>query len=306
MTATLEADGLAHWYGQVLGVNGLTATVGGGITGLLGPNGAGKSTFMKLITGQLRPSRGTLRVLGLEPFANRALYADLGYAPEHEALYDDMTAREFVGLMMRFHGFSSGRARDLADVAIERVGLGSAADRRIGGYSKGMRQRAKLAQAIAHSPRLLIVDEPLLGLDPLARVHFLELFRELARGGANILISSHILHEIEALTERILLIHRGRILAHGAVPEIRELLGRHPRRVTIRARSPRDLGGPIWEVPGVVSVRVDGSDEIFIETRDLVALQRALPSIVRSVKPGVFGFETTDSGLEAVFDYLVG
>lgn len=307
MSGWIEASDLGRWYGQVVGLNELSVSIEAGITGLLGPNGAGKSTFLKLVAGEIRPSRGALRVLGHEPFANRAYFAELGFAPQQDAFYDDMSGFEFVRFLTRLHGFSAAEATARATRALERVDLAADMRRKIRGYSKGMRQRAKLAQAIAHGPRCLVVDEPLTGLDPLGRAQMLALFREIAAEGVHILISSHVLHEVESLTEEVLLLHRGRLLAHGQLPEIRQLLARHPRKVRLTAAAPRRLACALLASPSVAAARLapDGAT-IDLETYDIEGFFRALPEIARTERAGIQSMETADAGLEAVFDYLVG
>ncbi len=306
MTAVLAARDLGRWYGPVVGLNDLTVDVGGGITGLLGPNGAGKSTLLKLVAGEIRPSRGSIEVLGHVPFANRAYFRELGFCPQQDALYADMTGIDFVTLLTRLHGFSRKDARARAERALERVHLSDAIHRRIRGYSKGMRQRTKLAQAIAHDPRFLVVDEPLTGLDPVARGQILTLFRELSQGGVHILISSHVLHEVETLTQEVLLLHRGRLLAQGTVAEIRKLLNRHPRKVEIEARNARALARALIESRTVSAVRMTNDDRgLALETFDIDRFFEELPRIASAERAGIQRLETMDAGLEAVFDYLV-
>lgn len=307
MSAVLATDKLSRWYGQVIGLNDLTVSTGGGITGLVGPNGAGKSTFLKLIAGEIRPSRGELLVLGQVPFANRELYRRMGFCPQQDAFYEDMSAFEFVRLLLRLGGFSAREAGERSASALERLGLGSSLHRKVGGYSKGMRQRVKLAQAIAHSPELLVLDEPLSGLDPLGRHRVLELLREFGNRGTHVLISSHVLHEVENLTSDVLCLHRGRLLALGALEEIRALLSHHPRRVEIRAARPRPLAQALLSREEVLSVRL-GSDDglVSVETSDAGRFQRSLTEIAARERFGVQSLENVDSGLEAVFDYLVG
>ncbi|MFO1011091.1 MAG: ABC transporter ATP-binding protein [Planctomycetota bacterium] len=306
MSALLEAVDLARYYGPVVGLNDLTLTLEPGVVGLLGPNGAGKSTFLKLVAGEIRPSRGRVTVLGHVPFANRAYFREVGFSPQQDALYGDLTGREFVVFLLQLSGFGRAEAETRARRALERVGLGAALDRRTNGYSKGMRQRVRLAQAIAHDPRFLIVDEPMTGLDPLARREMQELFRSLAREGVSILVSSHILHEVEELTQQVVLLHRGRLLAQGSVPEIRRLLSRHPRKVEIVARDARSLARALLELEHVLAVRLraDGS-AVELETRDLERLWDELPSVAARVRAGIRALESTDASLEAVFDYLV-
>ena len=239
--SVIAAEHLSKWYGQVIGLNDLSLAVPPGITGLLGPNGAGKSTFMKLVTGQLKPSKGTITVLGQPIWNNPLLYARLGFCPEQDAFYDRMTGLEWVTALVSLNGVGASAARDMSVRALETVGLSDAADKKIGAYSKGMRQRVKLAQALAHDPELLILDEPLSGMDPLVRRRTIRLIKDWGRSGKSVLVSSHILHEIESMTSNILLINQGRILAEGNVHQIRDLIDEHPHTVFVRAENTRQL-----------------------------------------------------------------
>jgi ABC-2 type transport system ATP-binding protein len=305
--AVLSAEKLGRWYGQVVGLNELTLEVSGGVTGLVGPNGAGKSTFLKLVAGEIRPSRGSIRALGEEPFANRDYFRRVGFCPQQDALYDDMSAPELVTFLLRLHGYGAREARQRADRALDRVGLVQGRDRPARGYSKGMRQRVKLAQALAHEPELIIADEPLTGLDPIGRAEMTDLFRELGADGVHVLISSHVLHEVELLTEHIVLLHRGRLLAQGTVKDVRGMLDRHPRRVDIVLRDPRRLARALIEFEDVSSVVVgaDG-DRLSVETRDIARFFEHLTPAAAEVRAGIRSLESPDASLEAVFDYLVG
>jgi ABC-2 type transport system ATP-binding protein len=306
VTAVVEARALGRWYGQVVGLNDLTVEIRSGITGLIGPNGAGKSTFLKLVAGEIRPSRGTIRVLGMQPFANRELFRRLGFCPQQDALYDYLTGQDFVALLLRLSGYRRAEATERAARALALVGLTDAAGRRTGTYSKGMRQRAKLAQSIAHEPELLVVDEPLTGLDPVVRAEMVALFRRLAADGMRILVSSHVLHEIESLTDEIVLLHHGRLLAQGSVVEVRDLLSRHPRRIELVADEPRRLARSLIELEGVSSVRViDEAQRLSVETRDAGAFFRRMTAVAADGAFGVRRMECADENLEAVFDYLV-
>ena len=310
MSTVVDATSLGRWYGQVVGLNDLTVRIDGGVTGLIGPNGAGKSTFMKLLVGEIRPSRGSITVLGRTPFANRELFREVGFCPQQDALYDHMSGLEFVETLLRLTGYPRREAQAKARRALERVQLEEHMERRVGGYSKGMRQRMRLAQAIAHDPVLLVADEPLTGLDPLVRHRVLELFRELGEAGTHVLVSSHVLHEVESLTERIVLIHRGRLLAQGSVREVRKLLSRHPRQVRIRARKPRELACHLLARSDVRAARLeeehpDGSGRLSVETHDVEGLFRGLAETVAELRPGMQALESPDANLEAVFDYLV-
>jgi ABC-2 type transport system ATP-binding protein len=305
LTAVLAAHELGRWYGQVVGLNDLTTEVGPGITGLLGPNGAGKSTFLKLIAGEIRPSRGTVRVLGEDPFGNPELYRRIGFAPQQDALYEGMGALEQVTFLLRLTGFEARAAREKAAVALQRVGLDPGLKRRVKTFSKGMRQRTKLAQAIAHTPELLVLDEPMTGLDPIGRRDMQVLFRELADRGTHVILSSHVLHEVEVLTEEILVVHRGRLLAQGRVREVRALLQRHPMRIEVRARAPRDLARALLGLEEVVSVQVGQNDGLVrLETSDAARFFERATGLVAAGSFGIESLESVDAGLEAVFDYL--
>ena len=306
MSAVLAADELARWYGQVVGLNDLTVEIAPGITGLIGPNGAGKSTFLKLIAGEIRPSRGSIRVLGEDPFANRRLKGRIGFCPQQDALYDDMSGLELMRLLLRLGGFSRSEADERARRALARLDLEESMHRRVGGYSKGMRQRIKVAQAIAHDPELLVLDEPLGGLDPIGRRDMIVLLRELAGRGTSVLISSHVLHEVESLTEDILLLHRGRLLAQGSVPEVRQLLSHHPRRIELAAARPRELATALMACDEVLAVRVTGEDGLLsLETDDVGRFHERLTAIAAEGRFGVRSLESVDASLEAIFDYLV-
>jgi len=298
----------SRWYGQVIGVNDVTCHIGAGLTALLGPNGAGKSTLLKLLTGQIRPTAGTVRVFGMAPFANPAVLARLGYCPDSEALYDDQTGEEFVTLMASLSGLvGQERSRRVA-ASIERVGMTPHSRRKIGGYSKGMRQRIKIAQALVHEPDLLVLDEPLNGLDPVARHEVSELLRHLGDEGRCVVVSSHILHEVETMTRNIVLMYRGRLMAQGDVTAIRALIDRHPHRIMIETPDARRLARRLLELPYVLSARLDGieASSVEVETRAPETFYSEFPAIVMEDNFRIRAFHSPDNTLEAVFAYLVG
>ena len=307
MSAIIEAKGLGRWYGEVVGLGDLTVSIEPGITGLVGPNGAGKSTFMKVMVGELRPHRGTIRVLGHKPFGSRALYKRLGFCPQQDALYEHQTARAFVRDLLRLGGWSRSEADAKSVRALERVGLADAMERKVADYSKGMRQRTRLAQSIAHEPDLVIADEPLTGLDPIARRQVMELFRELSQEGKSVILSSHVLHEVEHLTETMVLVHRGRLLAQGSVREVRRLISKHPSRVHVEARDPRRLASALLDEPHVraLSLHPNGRT-LSVETDDVAAFHTSFAGVAAEARAGVRGLASDDASLEAVFDYLVG
>jgi ABC-2 type transport system ATP-binding protein len=305
VTPIITTEHLSKWYGQVSGLNEVTVSLPPGITGLLGPNGAGKSTFMKLVTGQLRPSKGAIRVFGEPIWGNPALYSRIGFCPEQDAFYDRMTGVEWVTALARLGGLGEREAGAAAARAIEAVDLTAAGAKKIGAYSKGMRQRIKLAQAIVHEPELLILDEPLSGMDPIMRRRTIRLIKEWARAGKSILVSSHILHEIESMTSNILLINNGRIVAEGNVHQIRDLIDEHPHTVSIRAESPRQLARLLLQDDDVLSLRFE-TGAIVVETARPDAFYTRLTALAASGAAGAIDEVTSpDDNLQAVFKYLV-
>jgi ABC-2 type transport system ATP-binding protein len=301
----ITADHLSKWYGQVIGLNDITLAVPPGITGLLGPNGAGKSTFMKLVTGQLKPSKGTIQVLGQPIWNNSSLYARIGFCPEQDAFYERMTGLEWVTALVSLNGVGETAARDMSARAIETVGLSDAAGKKIGAYSKGMRQRVKLAQALAHDPEVLILDEPLSGMDPLVRRRTIRLIKDLGRSGKSVLVSSHILHEIESMTSNILLINQGRILAEGNVHQIRDLIDEHPHTVFIKAENTRQLAREFLTDDQVLSLRFEDGG-VVVQTGKPDKFYARLTDLAASGELGTIDEVTSpDDNLQAVFQYLV-
>ena len=303
--AVIAATHLSKWYGQVIGLNDVSLSVPPGITGLLGPNGAGKSTFMKLVTGQLKPSKGEIKVLGEPIWQNPALYFRIGFCPEQDAFYERMTGLEWVTALVRLNGVSEKQADDMAHRALETVDLLDAAGKKIGAYSKGMRQRVKMAQAIAYEPELLILDEPLAGMDPIARRKTIRMIKDWGRAGRSIIVSSHILHEIESMTSNILLINQGRILAEGNVHQIRDLIDEHPHMVYIRAENTRALARQFLASDDVLSLRFE-EQAVVVQTARPDAFYARLTALAASGEHGMIHEVTSpDDNLQAVFDYLV-
>ena len=301
----VAASQLSKWYGQVIGLNDVTLAVPPGITGLLGPNGAGKSTFLKLITGQLKPSKGTITVLGEPIWRNPALYFRVGFCPEQDAFYERMSGLEWLTALLRLNGLGEREAAAMAARALETVDLSSAAGKKIGAYSKGMRQRVKLAQAIAHDPELLILDEPLSGMDPIGRRKTIRQIKDWGRAGRSVIVSSHILHEIEAMTSNILLINQGRILAEGDVHHIRDLIDEHPHTVYIRADRTRDLARLFLSENDVISLRFE-EGAVVVQTARPDAFYGRLTALAAAGEVGAIHEVTSpDDNLQAVFQYLV-
>lgn len=296
----------SRWYGQVIGLNDVSCEIGPGLTALLGMNGAGKSTMMRMITGQLRPTTGSVSVLGMQPFANPDVFRKLGYCPEIDNFYERMTGRQFVTYMARLSGYGPKEAAARTASMLERVGMADRADRKIQGYSKGMRQRIKLAQAMLHDPDVILLDEPLNGLDPVGRREYIDLLADLANAGKCIMVSSHILYEVEQMTRSILLLHRGRLLATGDLRVIRSLIDKHPHRVRIETPEPRRAAALIAPLSNVVSLTFDSSNRALeIEVRDPDTFYAALSGFVLDDGLPLEGFSSPDNNLEAVFRYLV-
>jgi ABC-2 type transport system ATP-binding protein len=307
MNAVIEFDGVSKWYGNVIGLNKLTVRIAAGVTGLLGPNGAGKSTMLQLATGQLRPSQGEVRVLGHRTWNNAALMRHIGLCPEQDAFYEWMTGLGFVRTCARLTGMSLRKATAAAEKAIARVGMTDNMGRRIRGYSKGMRQRIKLAQALVHEPRVLLLDEPFTGTDPVARRDLSAVIRELGESGHSVVVSSHVLHEVETLTTNIVLVHRGRLVAEGQIQQIRDLIDRHPHRIILVSDDYRSLAAKLvcWDDVEGVNVLRD-RQALLIETRTPDSFYARLPAIALETVTPIREVYSDDNNLEAVFKYLVG
>lgn len=303
----VQTENLTKWYGEVMGVNDVTLKIHPGITGLLGPNGAGKTSLLKLMTGQLKPNMGIITVLNQPVWNNYLLTQRVGYCPDIELAYQFMTGFEFVTFFATLSGYQGTEAEDQSLKVIETVDMISAKDKPIGSYSKGMRQRIKLAQALVHEPELLFLDEPLTGLDPIGRRHVINLLTELTKQGISMVVSSHILYEIEAMTETILLIHQGRILAEGTISDIRELIDEHPHKVYLSADDPRRLAQVCLPFEDILSVTFgDEVGDVIIETAKPDAFYARLPQILIEHELNVSQLYSPDDNLSAVFKYLVG
>ena len=302
----IELNRASRWYGQVIGLNDVSCQVGVGVTALLGQNGAGKSTMLKLITGQLRPTTGECRVFGMDPFANPDVFRRLGFCPDIDSFPEHLNGFQFVYRMARFSGYGDSEARKRTGDIIEQVGMADRCQKPVKGYSKGMRQRIKLASAMVHNPDLLLLDEPLNGLDPVGRREFMDLLHQFAAQGKGILVSSHILFEVEQMTRSLLLLHRGRLLASGDLRTIRDLIDSHPHRIRIVVDRPRELAAELVKLPFVLSAQFgQRADELEVRTREPGRFYEALPPIVLDQKLKVYEFDSPDNNLESVFRYLV-
>ncbi|MFN0250759.1 MAG: ABC transporter ATP-binding protein [Kofleriaceae bacterium] len=302
-SAVVKADRASKWYGHVLGISDVSWELRGGIVGLLGPNGAGKSTLMKLMAGLITPSRGTVTVFGERPFDTVDVRRRIGYAPEHEKTWDELTALELVTAMARLAGVPARRAGTAAEHALAAMGMTDAMRRRVRGFSKGMRQRTKLATAIAHDPDVLLLDEPLTGVDPIARVDIVSRIRALATAGKTIVVSSHVLYEIEALTSEIVVIHRGQVLAEGNVYEIRRLIDRHPHRIRIECDQPRTIAAALATADHVARLAFERG-AVLVETRDPDRCYDQLASAILEHGVTVTELASPDNNLGSVFEYL--
>ncbi len=307
MTAVIRADKLSKWYGNVLGLSDVSLEIEPGITGLLGPNGAGKSTFMKLLTGQLRPSIGRVTIHGADVWNNTTLFADIGFCPEQDAFYDELTGWEFVVRLLSLYGFSRADAASKAERALQFVELTKDKDRPLRGYSRGMRQRLKIAQTVAHEPGIIILDEPLNGLDPLSKRKVIRLIKDFRDAGKTVLVSSHVLPEIEALTRSIVLLHQGKILAQGDIPYIRDLIEKHPHKISVKSSDPRALAASLVALAAVQNIQFGPEpDTVVFETRDRDVLFGLLPRLIVDRGIDIEEITSPDDNLQAVFDYLVG
>jgi ABC-2 type transport system ATP-binding protein len=303
-STAIEVANASRWYGNVVAVNDVSFRLDGGITGLLGPNGAGKSTILHMLAGFLAPSSGAVTVDGRATMGHPELYRLIGLVPEREAVYPFLTGRQFVEANARLQGMSATGARDAAERAIGQVEMAYAADRAVGTYSKGMRQRIKVAAALVHDPAVLLLDEPFNGMDPRQRLHMMDLLRQLAASGRVILFSSHILEEVERVAERVLVIVAGRLAASGDFREIRRLMTDRPHTFTIRSSDDRALAAALMVQPMISSVALDDGT-ITVRTADFGAFSRSVASVARDAGISQHELLPTDESLESVFSYLV-
>ena len=294
----------SKWYGTVLALNQVTLELTGGITGLVGANGAGKSTLLRLATGQARPTLGRVTVRGTDAWDWRARRL-VGYCPDVDAFYEDMTGRNFVRVMARLCGYARRDAHRRTEAVLELVGMADRADRRVAGYSKGMRQRVKLAQALLHDPHLLVLDEPLSGIDPVGRQEMLELFQQLAAQGKCLLISSHELEALEKLTNHVVIMARGRVAAVGTLPQIRELLDDHPVTVRLDVDRPRDIARRLLDLPDVLAVEVE-ADGLVVKAHHPKRFFPAVGRVLVEERAEVWRMEPLDESAHAILGYLLG
>ncbi|MHC4708138.1 MAG: ABC transporter ATP-binding protein [Planctomycetota bacterium] len=302
----ITLDNVSRFYGEVLGVNRVTLSLNPGITSLVGPNGAGKTTLMNLMTGLLRPTRGRIKVLGIAPTQSHKLFGLVGYATQFDAFPKGLSGFQFIYSYLRLFGYSNAKCKQLADQVIEQVGLSDAAGRRVAGYSKGMRQRIRLAQALAHDPRVLILDEPLNGLDPLVRAETIKLFRRYATEGRHVLVSSHVLHEVDMISDQVVLMSGGYVVAEGQIQGVRSEIQERPVKILIQCKQPSILASKAFEQEHVVEAQLltEGSG-VLITTRDADRFYRLLNYLaVNGID--IEGVTPADDNVNSVYDYLIG
>lgn len=299
-------EDVSKFYGEVLGVNRINLQITPGITSLVGPNGSGKTTLMNLMTGLLRPSSGSVSVLGISPSEPEELFKRLGYCSQFDSFPRGATAREFIEFYLRVYGYSSRQTAEMTQRALERVSMVDAADRKVSAFSKGMRQRVRLAQSIAHDPSVLVLDEPLNGLDPMARAEIIRLFRQLADAGMYLIVSSHILHEVDMMSDSVVLLHNGYVVAEGEVHGVREEIDEHPIQILIRCDRPQLLAAKLFEHDFTVEARVnDDKKGLFVKTLRPDDFYLLLNRVVTEYDLRVESVAPVDDDLNAVYQYLI-
>ena len=300
-------DDVSKFYGEILGVNRVNLQIAPGITSLVGPNGAGKSTLMNLMTGLLRPTKGSISLLGIPTDNPEVLFRRVGYCTQFDSFPRGVTGREFINSFLYVHGYDRKTTNELTEIALERVNLLDAADRKVAAYSKGMRQRIRLGQSIAHQPAVLILDEPLNGLDPMVRAETIALFRKLASEGLHLIISSHILHEVDMMSDRVVLINNGYIVAEGNIHGVRDEMQEHPMQILIRCDDPSKLAAHVFAQDHVVEARLhDDRGGLFVKTRDADRFYLLLNEVASSGEVNIESVAPVDDDLSAVYQYLIG
>lgn len=301
-------EDVSKFYGEILGVNRVNLTIAPGITSLVGPNGSGKTTLMNLMTGLIQPTRGRISILGLAPDEPEKLFRLLGYCGQFDSFPVGLTGFDFVRSFLPLQGYGRKEVDELAWRALERVSLTEAAHRKVAGYSKGMRQRIRLAQSIAHQPAVMILDEPLNGLDPMARAEVIALFRQLADEGLHLVISSHILHEVDTMSDCVVLVNNGYIVAEGQVHGVREeKMQEHPMQIAVRCDRPALLAAKLFEESHVVEARIHEDQQgLFVKTRDVEKFYSALSRVVIAAELNIESVAPVDDDLNAVYQYLIG
>jgi ABC-2 type transport system ATP-binding protein len=300
-------DNVSKFYGEVLGVNRVTLSIAPGVTSLVGPNGAGKTTLMNLMTGVLHPTKGTVRVLDVQSSDPERFYRNIGYCSQFDAFPKGLSGYHMIHSMMMLHGFNRREAEERTWKVMERVGMTDAAHRRVAGYSKGMRQRIRLALALAHDPKVLILDEPLNGLDPMARAEVIESFRQFADSGMHVIISSHIMHEVDIVSDSVIMLSGGYVVAEGDIQGVRHEMEEHPIQILIRCDRPAVVASSVFQQDSVVEVRIhtDGHG-LLVSTRNPDQFYDLLNRIILQHRIAVESVAPADENVNAVYQYLVG
>lgn len=298
---------VSKFYGEVLGVNRVSLAVEPGITSLVGPNGAGKTTLLNLMTGLLRPTEGEIEVLGIPVNQPERVFRHVGYCTQYDAFPKGLTGYDFIRGFLRLHGLPEAEVEALTRDTLARVNMTDAAGKKIAAYSKGMRQRIKLAQAIAHKPRVLILDEPLNGLDPMARSEVIAIFQEVAANGCIVIVSSHILHEVDILSDRVILMNHGYVVAEGGIHDVREEVEEHPMQILVRCDRPAVLAARIFELNHAVEVKLhpDGRG-LLLRTKDAAGFYRLMNRIAVEENLTMEGIQPADDDVQSLYDYLIG
>jgi len=298
---------VSKFYGEVLGVNRVSMTIDRGITSLVGPNGAGKTTLLNLVTGLVRPTQGHIEIGGIPITDSEAIFRMVGYCTQYDAFPRGLTGLEFVRGYLTVHGMTRARAHELAVAALSAVGLLDAADRKVAAYSKGMRQRVKLAQAMAHSPEVLVLDEPLNGLDPMARAEVIELLRAMAAAGKIVLISSHILHEVDVISDSVILMNHGYVVAEGGIHEVRQEVEEHPFQVLVRCDQPSRLASRAFALDHTVEVKIHADARgLLVSTKDAAGLYRLVNRLAAEEGLAIEAVQPADDDVQSLYDYLIG
>lgn len=306
-TNSIVLSGVSKFYGEILGVNNIDLSIGPGLTGLVGPNGAGKSTLMNLLAGLIHPTQGTVQVLGIDPASPEVLFRKVGFCTQWDAFPPGATGRSLLQDTLLMHGLAGRTARERCGEALETVGLAAAAGRRIDGYSKGMKQRVKLACSLCHHPDVLILDEPLNGLDPQGRAEIIDIFKQLAGEGRFVLVSSHILNEVDLISDSIVMMHGGRVVAEGSIRDVRQEIVDQPVQILVRCDQPQRVAARAFGMGHVVGARIlDQGVGVVVSTLDGPAFFKALPEVIVEEGLKVDTVIPADEDVRAVYDYLIG
>ncbi|MBN1150968.1 ABC transporter ATP-binding protein [candidate division WOR-3 bacterium] len=304
MSEIIELKEVSKWYGKVLGVSDISIEIEEGVIGLLGPNGAGKSTFLKLVSGQIKPNIGEVKIFGSDVFSDDRVFRKIGFCPEYDSYFKNMSGFEFVFNLLRLHGFSVEDSRKKSEEALSRLGLLEVSSRMIKTYSMGMRQRIRIVQSFAHDPDLLLLDEPLNGVDPIWRIEVMKIIKEFSQRGKTVVVSSHVLPEIQMMTDEIILIHQGKVFAQGNIHDVRELIDSKPHIVRIKLKEPKKLARFLLEQDIVLGIDL-AEEELTVKTRKRAVFTALLSGIITENNIDIDEIEAADDNLQSVFDYLV-